>query len=53
VKVECSADISRMKCVSPCLLYLDCGHKCIGTCGTCKDGKHISCPECIRINITQ
>jgi len=48
VDVPCSDEIRKFRCPKPCLSYLPCGHKCIGTCGECSRQKsnHLPCSEC-------
>eukprot|EP01116_Phalansterium_solitarium_P021910 TRINITY_DN7033_c0_g1_i2.p1 TRINITY_DN7033_c0_g1~~TRINITY_DN7033_c0_g1_i2.p1 ORF type:complete len:1253 (+),score=300.21 TRINITY_DN7033_c0_g1_i2:224-3982(+) len=46
-KVECSADVAKVKCTVPCLAcYPGCGHRCAATC--CKKAPldHEICPQC-------
>lgn len=47
IKMECNQDPSIIKCTFPCLAYLECGHKCLGECWTCKSGQHKLCVECL------
>ncbi|KAH9507649.1 NFX1-type zinc finger-containing protein 1 [Bulinus truncatus] len=44
--VECRTDVSVDPCPEKCLLPLDCGHFCKGTCGGCLSGRvHRPCAE--------
>jgi len=46
-KLECGEDPWKYRCSFPCLSFLECGHKCIGVCSSCQQGKqHLKCAEC-------
>ena len=52
INVACSADQSSIVCPVPCKKLIEsCNHECIGTCGTCNQGRlHVQCKKkCGRI----
>jgi hypothetical protein len=49
--VPCNVNESDFKCEVPCDKLLDCGHRCVGSCSKCFQGRlHMACQEkCERV----